>query len=434
MTLMPKLTYPDYSNSCGWNAMLPPRTPKPALAGDITVDYAVVGAGYTGFGAARRLHELDPQARIAVLEATTVGEGSSARNSGFTASDVLPRVATLEMAEKARKQTKLFTESFDWLMQIIAENGIDCDMKKVGSIRAAATEAGEASLRNVAEVAQFNKLPHSILDRGAIRERTGADYYRYGIHLHDTWLLQPAALIRGLADALPAAVALYENSPVREMRKDAGGWLLVTNGGTVRCRTLVLANNGFIPKFGYLKSRMATIYTYAAVTEAVKEADIGHLGQSPSWGLLPSHRLGTTLRRIGRDRLMVRSLYALENEVPPATAQRQLRERFERRWPGLRHVGFEYLWGGTTALTMNGSPWWGRLEEGVYASGGCNGSGIAKGTMLGRRLAELIRGVGDTSEVPAVMGEANWIAPEPFRSIGFRVISALESRKAGLEA
>ena len=125
MTLMPKLTYPDYSNSCGWNAMLPPRTPKPALAGDITVEYAVVGAGYTGFGAARRLHELDPQARIAVLEATTVGEGSSARNSGFTASDVLPRVATLEMAEKARKQTKLFTESFDWLMQIIAENGID---------------------------------------------------------------------------------------------------------------------------------------------------------------------------------------------------------------------------------------------------------------------------------------------------------------------
>ena len=183
-----------------------------------------------------------------------------------------------------------------------------------------------------------------------------------------------------------------------------------------------------------MKSRMASIYTYAAVTEAVKEADIGQLGQAAAWGLLPSHRLGTTLRRIGRDRLMVRSLYALENEVPQATAQRQLRERFERRWPGLRHVDFEYLWGGTTALTMNGSPWWGQVDEGVYASGGCNGSGITKGTMLGRRLAELIRGVGDTTEVPAIMGEANRIAPEPFRSIGFRVISALESRKAGLEA
>jgi hypothetical protein len=31
------------------------------------------------------------------------------------------------------------------------------------------------------------------------------------------------------------------------------------------------------------------------------------------------------------------------------------------------------------------------------------------------------------------MGRASWIAPEPFRTIGFHVVSALESRKAGLE-
>jgi hypothetical protein len=82
---------------------------------------------------------------------------------------------------------------------------------------------------------------------------------------------------------------------------------------------------------------------------------------------------------------------------------------------------------------MNGSPWWGKLENGLYASGGCNGSGIAKGTMLGRHLAELMCGFGDHSILEQVMGQANFIAPEPFRSIGFRVISALESRKAGLE-
>lgn len=109
---------------------------------------------------------------------------------------------------------------------------------------------------------------------------------------------------------------------------------------------------------------MATIFTYAAVTEAVKENDIGHLGQSPAWGLLPSHRLGTTLRRIGRDRLMVRSLYAHDQEIVQATAERQLRDRFHRRWPELRHVDFEFIWGGATAFTMNGAPWWGKLEEG----------------------------------------------------------------------
>lgn len=431
---MSKLTYPKYTNLCGWNAMLPARTPRTALSEDITADYAVVGAGYTGVAAARRLLELDPQARIALIEATTVGEGSSARNSGFTTPEVLPRTASMEMAGKARSQTRLFTEAFDWLTDIIRDNDIACDMQKVGSIRAAATEEGEAALRKVAEVARANNLQHTILDRAGIRERIGADYYRYGLHMHDTWLLQPAALIRGLVDALPANITLYEQSPVREMRREGPGWRLGTEGGSIRCRTVVLANNGFIPRLGYLKSRMATIFTYAAVTEAVKEADIGHLGQSPAWGLLPSHRLGTTLRRIGRDRLMVRSLYAHDAEIAQPTAISALRDRFQRRWPALRHVDFEYVWGGTTAFTMNGAPWWGKLEDGLYASGGCNGSGLAKGTMLGRRLADLIRGVGDAREVETIMGEASWIAPEPFRSIGFRVISALESRKAGLEA
>lgn len=427
-------TYPSYASRCGWSDMLPPRAPRPALAGDIAVDYAVVGAGYTGLAAARRLHELDPQARIVVIEATTVGEGSSARNSGFTTPEVLPRTASLKTAAKVRGQTLLFTEAFRWLQQIVEDNAIACDMDKVGSIRAAATEAGEAALRRIVEVAGINGLSHTVLDRADIQDRIGSDYYRYGVHLHDTWLLQPSALVRGLADSLPASIALHESTPVHSLRHDRGGWHVEVAGGTVTARTVVLASNGFIPKLGYLTSRMTTIYTYAAITEALNEVEIGHLGSSHAWGVLPAHRLGTTLRRVGRERLMVRSLYAHGREIAHASVERQLRDRFERRWPTLRHIRFEHVWGGATALTLNGSPWWGQVSEGLYASGGCNGSGIAKGTMLGRRLAELICKVGDPTAVPRMMGSANWIAPEPARSIGFHLVSAWASRKAGREA
>jgi glycine/D-amino acid oxidase-like deaminating enzyme len=431
---MSKQTFPSYSDLCGWNAMLPKRAPRSPLQTDLVVDYAIIGAGYTGLAIARRLHELDPQARIAVFEASTVGEGSSARNSGFTGSEVLPRTATLAGAEKARRQTALMSESFDWLKDIIETAGIECDLQKVGSIRGAATEAGEASLRHVAEVAKANGISHSVLSRNEIAERIGSDYYRFGVYLNDTYLLQPAALIRGLADALPTDIAFYENTAVQRLKRNGGRWELLTDGGVVRARNVALANNGFIRRFGYLKLRMTTIFTYAAVTHPVSEADLGHLGQSPAWGLLPSHRLGTTLRRIGRDRLMVRSLYAHENEVPMDEAIAKLRDRFVRRWPTLAHVGLEYVWGGTTAFTMNGAPWWGKLEDGLFASGGCNGSGIAKGTMLGRHLAELMLGIGDPAKISSAMGTASLIAPEPFRSIGFQIVSAIESRKAGLEA
>jgi NADPH-dependent 2,4-dienoyl-CoA reductase/sulfur reductase-like enzyme len=83
-------TFPLYADLCGFNALLPPRTACARAKGDVTADHVIVGAGYTGLAAARRLAELQPQARIIVIEATEVGEGSSGRNSGFASPRDLP--------------------------------------------------------------------------------------------------------------------------------------------------------------------------------------------------------------------------------------------------------------------------------------------------------------------------------------------------------
>jgi glycine/D-amino acid oxidase-like deaminating enzyme len=140
------------------------------------------------------------------------------------------------------------------------------------------------------------------------------------------------------------------------------------------------------------------------------------------------------VRRVGADRLMVRSLYAHERGLPPGKVASVLRQRFHRRYPALSHVGLEYIWGGTTALTMNGAPYWGRIDDALYTSAGCNGSGVVKGTVLGKRLAEMICGHGSHDDVRAAYGSASWVAPEPFRSIGFHIVAAIQRRKAGLEA
>ena len=110
-----------------------------------------------------------------------------------------------------------------------------------------------------------------------------------------------------------------------------------------------------------------------------------------------------------------------------------LTDRFHRRYPHLRHVRLEHVWGGTTGLTMNGAPRWGRIAPGLYGSAGCNGAGVVKGTTLGKRLAETIVTGDPQEELQATYGTASWIAPEPFRTIGFRVVSAIERRKAGAE-
>lgn len=47
--------------------MLPPRSSKPALKGDVTADVVVIGGGFAGLGAAHRLAELDPGLKVAVV-------------------------------------------------------------------------------------------------------------------------------------------------------------------------------------------------------------------------------------------------------------------------------------------------------------------------------------------------------------------------------
>ena len=49
--------FPLNDNTNAWNTILPARTAKPALTADIDADWLVIGAGYAGLAAARRLAE-----------------------------------------------------------------------------------------------------------------------------------------------------------------------------------------------------------------------------------------------------------------------------------------------------------------------------------------------------------------------------------------
>jgi len=424
-------TFPHYPDACGWDALLPPREPRAPAKGSLRVKYAVIGAGYTGLAAARRLNELDPEAAILVLEAMNVGEGSSARNSGFA--NPRDSVWPLPPADVARGErlNRYATEGFNWLLALMQQYGFDCDLTLTGRITAAATPAGEAKVRSLLDGARLQGVVHSHLDADGLAQWIGSRYYRSGFRAEEGYLLQPAKLIRGLAACLPEAITLCEHSPVLSLEK-AGAWRLATPESQIVADVVVMAANASIKHFGYLRDRVVTIYTYAGITEEMPPEDAARLGTAAAWGVLPAHRLGTTVRRVGPNRLMVRSLYAYERGLSQETVRTALTSCFHRRYPELAHVKLQYVWGGTTGLTMNGAPNWGRFDDNLYGFAGCNGSGIVKGTVLGKRLAEMICGT-PQPDLESAYGRADWIAPEPFRTLGFHVISAIERRKAGAE-
>ncbi|EKV31874.1 oxidoreductase-related protein [Caenispirillum salinarum AK4] len=93
---------PGFCGVSGRFAALGDPPPRPALVGDQEADFAVVGAGFVGVAAARRLAELCPDARIALVDAQRVGEGTSGRFSGFVIE--LPHKGDLEKPDQAHKQ------------------------------------------------------------------------------------------------------------------------------------------------------------------------------------------------------------------------------------------------------------------------------------------------------------------------------------------
>ena len=75
--------FPEEDQTNGWAKILPHRAPKPALEEHLTADWLVIGAGYAGLAAARRLAENRPEEKVVVLEAGESGMNASGRNSGF---------------------------------------------------------------------------------------------------------------------------------------------------------------------------------------------------------------------------------------------------------------------------------------------------------------------------------------------------------------
>ena len=309
--------------------MLPARAPRVAAPPQSRFRHVVIGAGYTGLAAARRLAELQPQEPILVLDASSAGEGSAGRNSGFLIN--LPHNTRMSghysPLQIARKQIAMYQAGLDWLAQLSQQGGFDCGWDLAGKYHAAATEGQPEPARIAGAVSRLGRGVHRA---GPRRDARAAGHGLLPVRLHsmNNVFVQPAALIRGLADTLPDNVWLMENNPVDSV--DGGGPIVRTRNGQFSADNVILANNAFARRLGFLRSRLVTIYTYAGVTPVLDAAQ-RRCWASATSGRHPRHHL----RRIRGGRFMVRSAYSRPsnrwNAWPASCARRS--SAAIRSWP-----------------------------------------------------------------------------------------------------
>ena len=421
---------PQQNGPAAWDAILGPRAAHAPFQGAEKADFVIVGGGFAGLSAARRLTQLAPSARIAVVEAGQIGQGAAGRNSGFMID--LPHELTSDNYAGAdtsldHRTIALNRAAIGFAAEAVAEYGISPEFfRRDGKVNGAASETAHAQNLSYAKHLGGLGEPHEMLDRQAMETLTGSTHYRSGLYTPGTVMLQPAGYVRGLAEGLARqGVRFYENSPVTALDRQGSAWRVRTTGGALSAGQVILATNGHLESFGFMRGRLMHVFLFACMT---KELDPATVGGAPCWGITPSDPMGTTVRRIstaqGGNRIVTRTIATMQPEM--TTTPRQLakatavmQRKFDQRFPKLKGTAMEYAWAGHLCLSTNHVSVTGALDDNLYAACVQNGLGTARGTLTGICAAE--QAIGHQSPITeffATEAQPKRLPPEPFAHLG----------------
>lgn len=432
MTVHRACRLPVQGGPAAWNAILGPQHPPQTLDQDRTADVVIVGAGFAGLSAARRLGQLQPGASVVVLEAGRIAEAASGRNSGFMI-DLPHDLASDDYAGKAadtdRRMIALNRRAIGFARDAVEDYDIDrYFFDEAGKVNGAASEAAHRHNLSYAEHLSGLGEASQMLDSQQMRELTGSSHYRSGLFTSGTAMLQPAGYIRGLVQGLRRHAQICENSPVTALERSGDGWLVRTPAGHVTAGRVILANNGHLESFGFESGRLMQVFLYASMTPELDADTVTRIGGQPRWGITPSDPMGTTMRRIdegqGGNRIVTRTCATLRpgmsvSQSDIARAARVHRTKFAQRFPQLKDMHQEYSWAGHLCLSLNGVAVMREIEPNLFSACVQNGLGTARGTLTGIGAAELACGAqSDITRHFSAEPQPKRLPPQPFAAIG----------------
>ena len=428
-----------YHDMSYWLRDVGDLTPRPALDGDVEVDVAILGAGYTGLWTAYYLLEHQPDIRVAVVESEIAGYGASGRNGGWCNASMVG-VSPGEMAERygehaAQAVFGMLRETVDEVERVCRTEELDVDWRKSGVLRAAVgpherplMEERWQTLKNVG-LADGCEL----LDAAQLHERIRIEGAQGAVFDPNVAFHHPAKLVRGLADVIETRGAtIYEQTAVVEVEVGATPRLR-TERGDVRAQTLVLAGEAYMTQLPGWRRRMLPVYSLITLTEPLSDAQWAEVGWDGG-ECLSSHSLSVDyLSRTHDGRILFGGRgapYRFGSKLMPeaerhAETHELLRNRLRNWFPALRDIGFSHSWGGPLGVTRDWLPSFVHDRTKGYASyHGYAGQGVAPSNLAGRMLADSVTGRRGSPVLglPLAKHRARSWEPEPFRWIGVRFV------------
>ncbi len=407
----------------------PNAEPLPA-----SLDWVVIGGGYSGLSAARRAAERG--ARVLLLEKGEMRDGASSRNGGMahvgfgaSTSSLITRFGVSgarEWFDLSRAAVRrIATLAGDGSDGLLARTGIDPQWRGTGHLELARSARGAADLHAEAELRSSLGLPVRLLDRAAVQGLTNCNAFFGGLAVDEGGGIQPARLQAAMAAAARSAgVDLREQTPAREIVKIVGGYEVRTPRGSVRTAHIFGGVNGYADRtFPALRRRAIPVGSFMIATEPLAPellASVAGGGEMrfdtrnflSYWRPTPDGRIAFG----GRTSFWPDSLHRIA---------RALTARMREIHPQLANTSVTHAWGGRLSFAFDRLPHVVRLN-GVTHLSGCAGSGVALMTHLAEQTIDWEAG-GDAplpaqipwSPLPVPYEGSPWFLP--FAGIGFAV-------------
>jgi glycine/D-amino acid oxidase-like deaminating enzyme len=414
-----------------WLDEAPPVEPQPALEGELEVDVAIVGGGYTGLWTALAVGELEPSARVAVLEAALCGEGPSGRNGGFLhgywsslarARRVFGDGGALAVAEAA-------SAIVPGVREFVEQRGVDVWLREAPMLEVSAAPAQDEAIDAALAAARDLGVEEEAtpIGRDELGERCSSPSFRRGVLYREGATVQPARLVRALSAAvLDTGVVLHERTPMIRLRRDSPN-VVETPRGRVRAREVVVAINAAAAGWRPLARRLTAFGSYVVLTEPVPQlldAINWTGGESIVDGRMFLHYFRTT----NDGRVLMGSgsgpigfggrLGERFTADAPSVARAEAGLRF--LLPGLADAGVERAWGGPIDVSADHFPFFGTVPGSrIHYGAGYSGNGVGPSWLGGRILARLALGVEDElTALPLVNRSVRPLPPEPIKGVG----------------
>jgi glycine/D-amino acid oxidase-like deaminating enzyme len=427
-------------NSCSWIKDLIPRTNVKTLQTNEDCEWLIIGAGYTGLSAARKLGQLHPDKKIILVDAQLAGEGASSRNSGYLVDTTLNDGFTSNKElDNYKKKADIYDLGINVVKKFINEHQVDCDWNECGKFFASSKHEDKKILMNFSDTLSKLGFEHNLLSKDELLKRLGTNFYNIALHTKGGILLHPGKLVRAMIDVLPKNISLYENSHLLNWNKNKDFIICNFKNGIIKTRKIIFATNGFLKSLGIRSNYNFPITLTASMTRPLTDKEFQSIGEPKEWGVLPVRPMGATIRMTKDKRILIRNTAEVHNPLKMSKKDldnRSIRQKIgiKKRFPQLPDNIIQSSWSGIVSRTRNSSQIFEKINENIFAAGCYNGSGIGVGTLFGEQIA--IKASNENSkeiETIEARNKPTWLPPQPFLNLGVKTRLIYERFKARSE-